>query len=176
MKKQNYTLYDNFDNQELFEDVKKELFEESAAAENWQTPENIPVERIYNEVDFLQECYFDDVKQIFEKIFQKNYMIATGTVGTWRGSFAAGKFLESLSDFLQFLQNYDYIKIAVENNHLKIYGYHHDGTNIFELKILTARGVEVAQNQDWAHDRQLHATIANCNFFSRLPKESELML
>jgi hypothetical protein len=67
----------------------------------------------------------------------------------------------------------DYIKVIDENGHLKIYGYHHDGSDSYELKKLTKKGFEFADRNYFARDRQLHQTIMNNNFYSALPRIAE---
>ena len=41
---------------------------------------------------------------------------------------------------------------------------------VYELKRLTRQGYEYADRNYFAHDRKLHSTIMNCNFFSALPR------
>ena len=65
------------------------------------------------------------------------------------------------------------MKFYDKDGHFYIRGYHHDGSDFYEMKKLTKKGYELANNNYFAHDRELHTTIMKFNLFSTLPRIAE---
>ena len=173
MKKKKIVIYDNYFYCERFDETKQFLFDEYAEDNNWQTVEDIPDDRVFDEMDFQDKCYWDDFEREMEKLLEHNVYIMTGTCGRWNGPCSGGSFICSFSDFIKAIQHLDYLEIYDENGHLYIKGSHHDGNDFYEMKRLTNKGRELADNNYYAHDRQLHTTIMNTNFYSALPRLSK---
>ena len=170
MKTKEITLYDNYPSVEKENETRKFLFEVDADEENWKSPEEIPDQRVYDEIDFQDGETWRDVKDGLNTIFEDGYYLLTGYFGGWRGRLDGGNFIRSLDDLIRVIQHLDYIKITDCNGHLIIEGSHHDGNDRYELKRLTRKGYEYADRNYFARDRELHNTIMRCNFYSALPK------
>ena len=99
----------------------------------------------------------------------------TGKVGRWNGTFDGGKFITNLNELLSSIEYLDVVTFTDENGHFKIKGSHHDGSDCFELKQLTKKGIELAEKYGFARDRQLHKTIMENNIYSKLPKIAKQM-
>lgn len=120
-------------------------------------------------MDFQDHIRWNDVKDELQMLFEKGVYLLTGTCGKWYGNFACGKFIRSVTDLLSCIYHLDYIRIYDKNGHFYIHGSHHDGNDDYELKRLTHKGYLLADGNYFAHDRKLHHTIMNNNFYSALP-------
>lgn len=170
MKDREITIYDNYYSYDREKEMREWLFEERAEDSDWNSPDDIPDERVYDEMDFQDRMQWDDVKAELDTLFKKNIYILTGTCGRWNGPAQGGKFIHSVDDLLSCIDHLDYLRIFDRNGHLYIHGSHHDGSDDYELKRLTHKGYELADRNYFAHDRQLHNTIMGCNFYSALPR------
>lgn len=170
MKDREITIYDNYYSYDREKEMREWLFEERAEDSDWNSPDDTPDERVYDEMDFQDRMQWDDVKAELDTLFKKNIYILTGTCGRWNGPAQGGKFIHSVDDLLSCIDHLDYLRIFDRNGHLYIHGSHHDGSDDYELKRLTHKGYELADRNYFAHDRQLHNTIMGCNFYSALPR------
>lgn len=170
MKKKEITLYDSYYSIEKERQTRQFLFEVYGDEESWKSPEDIPQQRVFDEMDFQDGETWRDVKDGLNTLFEKDDYILTGYFGSWRGRLDGGNFIRSLNDLLRVIQHLDYLKITDCNGHLIIEGSHHDGNDCYELKRLTSKGFELANSNYFMKDRKLHETIMRCNFYSALPK------
>ena len=167
------TVFYNDTETESFEATKNYLFETFAEEEGWESEDDIPDCVVYHEMDENRRREWDDFRADMEYIFEKDSYLLTGTCGRWDGPAQGGKFIHSFDDLLDCIRHLDYVKFYDENGHFYIYGYHHDGSDHYELKRLTSKGYEFADRNYFAHDRELHTTIMTTNFFSALPRLAE---
>ena len=82
---------------------------------------------------------YDDFKSNMKycKLFP---MVAVGYVGLWNGKVRGGKVLKDVDDLLGLFSSCDTIKIWQDTDGLHINGYHHDGTNRANIRIINERG------------------------------------
>lgn len=172
MKQKTTVLYNNIDTRD-FENYREYLFETFAEEEGWVSIDEIPDCVVQHEIDEEQRREWDDFISDMDYVLSKDAYLLTGTCGRWNGPAEGGKFIRNTDDLIKCIQHLDYIKVIDENGHLKIYGYHHDGSDSYELKKLTKKGFEFADRNYFARDRQLHRTIMNNNFYSALPRIAE---
>lgn len=163
-----FIIFDNDYDDEKYKETRKTLFE-LYPEENWASPEDIPEQRLLDEIDYQDGELWQDIIDCFNALFDKDCYLLTGYFGSWRGKLEGGKFIKSTDDLFDVLQHLDYIKIIDRNGHLIIEGCHHDGSDRYELKKLTRKGYELANNNYFANDRKLHNTIMKTNFYSALP-------
>lgn len=119
---------------------------------------------------FRNDLDWMDLKNRLERVFKDGHYLITGYCGRWNGRYDGGKFINSFDDLMTCIRHLDGITVTDLNGHLYIDGYHHDGSDHYELKKLTNQGYTYANNHYFANDRKLHNTIMNNNFFSCLPK------
>lgn len=190
-KTKEIVLYDDTENYKKFDETRDFLFAVYADENGWACKENIPDETVYKEIDFQNAETWRDLKDALENSFKTRYYLMMGTCGRWNGNFdgvmgihdlevhnyGPNKFyasvhveVDSAVDVMASHELIDNIKVIDRNGHLIIEGYHHDGSDHYELKRLTRQGYEYADRNYFAHDRKLHSTIMNCNFFSALPR------
>ena len=167
------TVFYNDTESASFEATKNYLFETYAEEEGWISENDIPDCIVYHEMEEERRREWDDFKADMEYVFNKDSYLLTGTCGRWNGPAQGGKFIHSLDDLLECIKHLDYVKFYDENGHFFIKGYHHDGSDSYEMKKLTKKGYEFADRNYFAHDRMLHTTIMRNNFYSALPRIAE---
>lgn len=120
-------------------------------------------EHIY---DMEREDYENAMHEL-KKVFGSRKVIAAGSAGTWRGSFEAAKIFDNVEAALRSItKDCDYIKIESLNGHVKVTASHHDGTNCFDLKVLTERGEILYGNWDFNY----HTKFGNLTEYQILDK------
>ena len=169
MKLKTTILYDNTDLRSLFPDARDYLFDTYGEERGWESENDIPDDLVYAEAADMDRMNWEDFYEDLEHVLSRGCYLITGTCGRWNGPSNGGKFIHSASELFDCIRHLDYIKIYDENGHLKILGYHHDGSDSYEIKRLTDKGYELAYRNYFAHDRELHEAIMNCNIYSALP-------
>ena len=162
-------LYDNTDLTETYPDVREYLFDMYADERGWETMDDVPDDEISAEAEDISRMNWEGFYEDLKYIFNKDCYLITGICGRWNGPAEGGKFIHSVSELMDCIKHLDYIKFYDENGHFKITGYHHDGRDFYEVKKLTKKGYELAYNNYFAQDRELHNTICSCNIYSGLP-------
>jgi len=167
----NYHWENDENGKDRYDYAREFIFEERGEENGWATADDVPEREVYDEVATYEEFEWDDFKREFGRFIEnsRNGFLLCGTVGTWRGRFEGGSYVNSFSDLAEFWKDCDYIKVYDEKGHLHIEASHHDGTNYAELKELTDKGSAYKDNHYYDSDREVHGVIFNNNFFSRLP-------
>lgn len=169
MKTKETILYDSYYSEEKVTDARQYLFDEYAAEEKWNSPQDVPDYRIFREIELQDDIAWDEIKLDLEILFRSDYFLLTGYCGTWHGNMEGGKFINTLPELLSVIPHLDDFRIIDRNGHLIIEGSHHDGSDRYELKRLTRKGYELANSNYFANTRELHNTIMKNNLFSGLP-------
>ncbi len=171
MKNKTTILFNNIDQD--YKGTKQYLFETFAEEEGWESIDDIEDCIVYHEIEENEKQEWDSLLSDLQYIFEKDYYLIMGTCGKWYGPSECGMFIHNTDDLLKFIKHLDYIKFYDKNGHLYISGYHHDGSDSYEVKRLTKKGYEFADRNYFAHDKALHSTIMNTNFYSALPRLAE---
>lgn len=169
MENNEIIFYDNTRNYELYNEAKQSLFEQERHEYAWLSPDDIPEDMIYDEIDDMDYIAYDDFSKEFDRFIQGGLFLIMGTCGRWNGPVSCGRFVRSFADIQNFVSHLDHIKYYEKDGHLYIYGYHHDGSDNYEIKRLTPKGIAYAEKYDFAHDKNLHDTIMNTPLYSVLP-------
>ncbi len=162
--------YEDYFDDKQYEEVKQDIFNNNAETYGWKTKDDVPDEMIF---ETLIDIYREDwnlLAAALKEEFKSGCFILMGTCGTWHGAVECGSFIQSFQDLMRGLRHLDSLKIYEHKGHFYIEGSHHDGTDKYELKRLTNKGIQLAEKYDYAHNKQLHKTIMNYNFFSSLPR------
>lgn len=161
-------IYDNYPSNAKFEYAKGWLIEkhldESPDDKDWEHC----TQDVWDEVDFLDDIYWDDFKEEFENFMDGHVFVLQGEIGTWRGQMAGGFTFDSFSELSKAWEDCDYLKIYDENGHLYIECSHHDGTNFYEVRKLTEKGEEYLNNHHYDDEREVHNRLMK-NPYSILP-------
>lgn len=155
----------------------REWLMESRGEDNpdWETLDDIPDEEVWEEMDFNSEIDWEDTQRELRNFFEGKTIIVVGKVGRWNGTFDAGKVI-SYNELYKCWNNCDYVEIYDEDGHMHISSSHHDGTNHFEVKVLTEKGVEVFDN--WEYDcgklkhlseQEIHEKLFGNSRYSHIP-------
>ncbi len=169
MKAKETILYDSYYNEEKETEARQCLFEEYADEEEWNSPQDIPDYRVFREIELQDDISWDELKFDLEILFRSDYFLLTGYCGTWHGNMEGGKFINTLPELLSVIRHLDDFRIIDRNGHFIIEGSHHDGSDRYELKRLTRKGYELANNNCFANTKELHNTIMKNNLYSGLP-------
>ena len=120
------------------------------------------------DTDVFDEDEYDDFIQGFKCFIQGRKFLLKGTVGTWQGDNDGGMFVFGNMDAIdKFLEDCDYISYYEDNGRLHIMGTHHDGTNHAELRLLTEKGEEYAEQNGWTNSREVHEAIFGNSRYSK---------
>ena len=170
MKNKEYVFYDDTDICSQYQETKNALFEMYREDYDWYSADDVPDDMIWKEISSHNDDEFHYLKYSLSRVIDGNYCLIKGTCGRWTGKQECGRFIQSVDELISGLQHLDNIRFYEVNGHFYIEGSHHDGSDYYELKLLTKKGVEYADKNYFAHDRQLHTTIFKNNFYSTLPR------
>lgn len=154
------TLFNNYDI-DTYLDMAKESMEdigidEANEEEIWQCAGDLAQEDFTNTMDELKS-FFEDKTVMF-----------TGAVGRWCGTssgFDVGDFDDLFS---RYTKDCDYFEIYDDNGALYISCSHHDGSNFFQVFVLTNKGAHIFE--DWQNyvgkyakldDKGIHELLLN---------------
>ena len=165
-KSRKVTLYSNEITEEKIEDARQYLLDE-----NGEEPTDSEVmSLVYSDEDFN----WYDFKNNCKKYFDTHNFVVKASLGRWNGRFDSGKILTGgWDDFCGIIQGYDIIEIVDNNGHLEIVGIHHDGRDYLEIRELTRKGDEYANNYHYDKSEHEDAQAVWNNFHSRLPRLAE---
>ena len=114
---------------------------------------------MYEEDHLNWNDFMYEVKLWDKTNYPGSKVVLHGTCGTWRGSFEGGQIFDSLEEAIQkAVDDKDYITVKVESDgELLVEGVHHDGTNYWRIKAITAKGMDYLNRFDRSvyntHDR-----------------------
>ena len=151
-------IYSNYDLWEKYEEFAREELAESGN----KNPSNSEIWDIISEQDAIA---WQDEKERLIDFFSGEKWILRGTVGRWNGSFEAGTVFDDFVEmFYKITRSCDYFSLYDENGHMYLECSHHDGTNKYEIKKITDRGIDYLGNweekwNDKRTERQVHDTI-----------------
>lgn len=132
MRKIKLTLYDDYN---IDDNTIAEAFEKSIDDIN----------------DYDRQIYYDmiadDSKRDLTDLDKYNKYVIYGELGLWNGTPKAARVIDSLADILNCFQDYNILKY--NNGVLSLSAIHHDGTNNFTIKALSARGEQYYSNHSY---------------------------
>ena len=169
MKK--HTIFDNYDVSAAYSYALENLIEN----EIYDDIEEVPESAVWDEVYEMENINWDDARREMEQFFDGKMLLVGGSVGRWDGTYAAGKVIK-YEDLWKCWQDCDYISIYDQGGHFHIEASHHDGTNHFEVKILTEKGAELYDrwDYDWTiwqncSEREVHEKLWKNTKYSHIP-------
>lgn len=171
------TIFDNYYSNERFENARDSLWE------NYQygcielpyevkSPEDFSDSDIFDEMDFVSNIEWEEFQMDFKNFLINRTLVCTGSVGLWTGQHEGGTIIEDFEDMKKLWSDCDYIHVFDKNGHLHVRCSHHDGTNYYELRELTQKGIDLYERHNWVgdtwSDRKLYETLFK-NPYSVLP-------
>lgn len=159
-------VYDSYDLWDQYAMEAREFL-----AENWDRP--CPTDdEIWIEIYHIDELNFWEEYERLKEFFDGEHCILMGAVGLWNGNYAAGTIFTNFDEmYRKATRDCDSVKIWDENGHLYLECSHHDGTNCFEIKIMTKKGIEYYENWEYGNDKRTEAYVHGqiMKRYSRLP-------
>ena len=132
-------IYNNYDLWENEEAAREYLAENGI--------ENPTDDQIWDELYYEDEMEWDAAKEELENFFDGKTWILVGEAGRWNGSYSVGTIFDDfMKMFYEAARDCDYIKIYDENGHFYLNCSHHDGSNFYEIKQITERGLAYYDN------------------------------
>ena len=167
------TIFNNY-NLENYEEIARENIFENDVDGAYNTPDEIPEDVVCEEAYFFETMYYEDAYEELKNFFEYQTVIVFGTCGRWNGNFAGGAVGDFEEIYEKITRDCDYFNIYDEGGHLYIKCSHHDGTNLFEVKILTEVGYERFNNwnNNWntnETEEELHNKLVNNSHYTHLP-------
>lgn len=103
--------------------------------------------------EFIEEIEYSGVAQ--------RPCVVCGTVGTWQGDRAiCAKRFDNLKDAIYACVNpCGEVVISQRTSNIIVDGYHHDGTNHFEIHVLNDKGVRADENRCNLSRREYQLTL-----------------
>lgn len=134
---------------------------------------------IWNEIYDMSYSEWDNTFYELEDFFDGRTWIAFGCCDLWNGSKDAGTIFTDFEKFFyKAIKDCNYWKIYDVNGHLYFECSHHDGTNFYEIKRLTEKGVQYIENWEYNwNDTRTEQYVHNklVEKYSTLPRYAEKM-
>lgn len=146
---QTRTIYNNYDLWEQYQEFAKETLSEYE-----EEPSEDSIWNVINDEDSVNwECEKERLEEFFD---DGSTWILCGTNGRWNGTFEAGTIFTDFMDmYREAMTDCDYVHLYDENGHFYMQCSHHDGTNYYEIKKLTDKGIKYLENweENWDDKR-----------------------
>ena len=130
-----------------------------------KTPDEEELDRFIEDTNTM---YLDDeyanITFYEEEHGAKTYVILAD-LGLWNGRAEGGKIIKGLWNAISKCFE-DYNHIYEYRRRLCVDAIHHDGTNHFQIKELTPKGLEYVENHPYMSDRELHERLFKDSHYS----------
>jgi len=152
-------IFDNYDGYD-WDDAKQYCIdrhlEDYPEDKDWE-PSN---EEISQEIYDCNEIAWEEEASNLKKFFNDgSIFILVGSAGLWDGRHRGGFVVKNYNDLSKAWGNVDAMKIFDDKGVFNIHGYHHDGTNCWEVKKLTKRGVAYFDRHEYDDPQTLHEKL-----------------
>lgn len=167
------TIYDNYS---LWEKYPDEELKEMAVECGWideEEKDEVTDNTLWDWRYHEDEIDWDAEKENLTSFFENKTVGFFGEVGLWHGTYKAGRIGEFWDLFNKAIKDCDYINIYDENGRMYLTCSHHDGTNHFEIKVITDEGKEYLERweDDW-DDKRTEQYVHNQIYkrYSKIPE------
>ena len=114
--------------------------------DNDERPKPEGSQAYYDHIASLTKMELDDLKSNIEYCGFNKPCLLTGSAGLWDGRHTLcpmkyNSLLEGIEDVIRRADVNDW-EIILTEGHLELRGLHHDGTNVYELHLLSAKGLK----------------------------------
>ena len=145
-------IFDNYDVDEQYTD---EDIKEMAIECEWIDNADDVTDAMISEWKQEQmEIDWEEVKREIKNFFDGKTVMFCGSLGLWRGTYAGGKVGDFWELFNKVMEDCWYFKLEDIKGHLYLTCSHHDGTNRFEIKVLTDKGIQYFDNWNYGTDER----------------------
>lgn len=163
-------IYDNYN---LWEQYSEEAYE--YLLESNDCEDEVSEDKLWEEIyDYDSGIWEDEHERLIEFFGSCDALMLSGYFQLWNGKYYGGKIFFNFDDMFNFImKDCVYIKLWDENGHFYIKCSHHDGTNVFEVKLINRKALDFIEHWEYNNDprteEEIHDIIWNSNFLSRLP-------
>ena len=150
-----FNTYD-WDREEMKQEY-EEVYEE--------TPDEEELDRF---IEDTNDMYLNDERnnvEFYEKQHGQKTYIILADLGLWYGHAEGGKIIKGLWNAISECFE-DYNHIYEYRRRLYVDAIHHDGTNHFQIKELTPKGLDYVENHQYMSDRELHQRLFRDSHYS----------
>lgn len=124
---------------------------------NWREDNSIEEDsdEYWDAVNDMIDLELEDFRSDAAFNFDLGYCLVKATAGLWNGnSEGAGiRDIESGADLLDCLsKDCDNVRVVLNEDGLVMYGYHHDGTNVYNFYQLNNKGVDYWEKHEDDYD------------------------
>lgn len=157
MREAKRVIYDNYD---LWAEYAEGILE-TLRSSNTCLPENDIWKMIY-EQDYIT---WQETKKQLVRFFDNNTWVLQGRVGRWNGVFKCSFIFQNFMDmFHKASKDCSNISIYDKRGHFFLECCHHDGSNSYEVKKITNKGITYYENwignsNDKRSEEFIHDTI-----------------
>ena len=130
-----------------------------------ETPDEEELERF---IEDTNDMFLDDERsnvEFYEKQHGQKTYIILADLGLWDGRAEGGKIIKGLWNAISKCFE-DYNHIYEYRRRLCVDAIHHDGTNHFQIKELTPKGMDYMENHPYMSDRELHQRLFKDSHYS----------
>ena len=130
-----------------------------------ETPDEEELDRF---IEDTNDMFLDDERsnvEFYEKQYGQKTYIILADLGLWDGRAEGGKIIKGLWNAISKCFE-DYNHIYEYRRRLCVDAIHHDGTNHFQIKELTPRGLEYIEKNPYMPDRELHQHLFRDSHYS----------
>ena len=143
---------------------REEMFREFEDVHCYE-PDDVDLDEYIEEENRMNlEAEMDNVTFYEREHGAKTYVILAD-LGLWNGRAEGGKIIKGLWNAISKCFE-DYNHIYEYRRRLCVDAIHHDGTNHFQIKELTPKGLEYVENHPYMSDRELHERLFNDSHYS----------
>lgn len=123
---------------------------------------------VQSNMEFARECFESDMKEYLKK---HDKFILFGTFGAWDGPKGLCALVDDLDDLQSalFLRGDNTVTFEDVSGKLIVTQSHHDGTNYYELRPLTKKGMDHYNNNyvTGSRNTQLRAELASVRCYTK---------
>jgi len=159
-----YVLYK--ESTDSFNEIKEWLV---SIHEETEDPEVVTDEEVWAEISMRDNDAWDMIKEDLSEYCdtKRSYLIVHGTSGTWRGNLPGGKVVNTFDEALESMSGCD-IEIQEDSTgELTLIGSHHDGTNYYNVRFLTKKGIDWYEHHNWTSDREAIEHLWNTRCYTK---------
>lgn len=144
------SIYNDYYDAEIEKLAREDLFSEYGEEEGWESPEDVPDERVSDYINHNNDVAADDLDYEMDKFFKEyEKFVISGEVGLWNGRHSGADVIVNKNDLWKYFkdcENFNFYED--ENGDLCIECSHHDGNNFFVVRPISDRGYEELERMD----------------------------
>ena len=146
------------------EEENKTMYKEFLEMNN-MTEDDIDInEYLDNEIGQYWNDEYENLTS-HEKVQGEKYYLVLADLGLWNGRADGGLIIKGIWNAISKCFE-DYNKVYFDGKRLKVEACHHDGTNYFQIRELTDKGVKYWNNHPYMSDRELHQRLFNDSHYT----------